>query len=279
MNPTTAYIAAYDLENAETSPAALKAIASVHVKHNVPATIFMVGRLLEVNPGEYEILRDDSLFDVESHTYSHRLLRDSVVHGAGVSLDVVETEITRANELLSSTFNKEITGFRTPCGFYQGLQGRKDVQEVLWRNGIRFVSSDLRGQLDTIPAPFTQPYWYEADGFPQLLELPGHDWHDNVLKGYGSVPALWPPIFPWGLPNRPPKTPEEEFETVYRHSIDHAIQQKLGYYSPIMHPWSIYRFNKEAKTIDLILSYAKRLGMEFLTYRQMYERLVEGDKG
>jgi peptidoglycan/xylan/chitin deacetylase (PgdA/CDA1 family) len=270
----TAYIAAYDLENEVLSPAALEVIADVHARHDVPATFFVVGRLLEVNPGKYEVLRDEELFDVESHTYSHGLLKNSVVHGEGVSLDVVETEVARAGELLSSTFNREIIGLRTPCGFYRGLQGRKDVLEVLWRNGIRFVSSDLRGRLDTLPAPFTQPYWYKEDGFPQLLELPGHDWHDNVLKGYGAVPAFWPPIFPWGLPRNPPETPEEEFEKVYRHSIDYAIEQDLTYYSPIMHPWSIYRFNKEAKTIDLILSHAKKRGMEFLTYRRMYERLI-----
>ena len=274
MSFKTVYIAAYDLENEELSPVALEAIAGVHARHNVPATFFVVGRLLEVNPGKYEVLRDEELFDVESHTYSHRLLKDSVVHGEGVPLDVVETEVARASDLLSSNLDREIIGLRTPCGFYQGLQGNRDVLEVLWRNGIRFVSSDLRGRLDTIPAPFTQPYWYKDDGFPELLELPGHDWHDNVLKGYGVVPAFWPPIFPWGLPSKPPETPEEEFEKVYRHSIDYAIEQNLTYYSPIMHPWSIYRFNKEAKTIDLILSYAKERGMELLTYRRMYERLI-----
>ena len=274
MSSKTAYVAAYDLENEKLSPEALEAIADVHARHSIPATFFVVGRLLEVNPGKYDALRDEELFDVESHTYSHKLLKESVVHGKGVSLDVVEAEVSRASDLLSSAFNREIIGLRTPCGFYRGLQGEKDVLEILWRNGIRFVSSDLRGRLDTLPAPFTQPYWYEEDGFPQLLELPGHDWHDNVLKGYGSVPAFWPPIFPWGLPSKPPETPEEEFEKVYRHSIDYAIEQDLTYYSPIMHPWSIYRFSKEAKTIDLILSYAKERGMEFLTYRWMYERLA-----
>ena len=274
MDLKTAYIAAYDLESTELSPMALEAIADIHVRHNVPATFFVVGRLLEVNPGKYEVLRDEKLFDVESHTYSHKLLKNSVVHGEGASLEVVETEIARANDLLSSTFDRDIIGFRTPCGFYRGLRGRKDVLEVLWRNGIRFVSSDLRGELDTIPAPFTQPYWYKEDGFPELLEMPGHDWHDNVLKGYGSVPTPWPPIFPWGLPNKPPETSEEEFEEVYKHSIDYAIEQNLTYYSPITHPWSVYRFNKEAKTIDLILSYAKERGMEFLTYKQMYERIA-----
>ena len=47
----TAYVAAYDLEREpEDSIPAAEAVTAVHRKHNVPATFFIVARLLEQEP-------------------------------------------------------------------------------------------------------------------------------------------------------------------------------------------------------------------------------------
>jgi len=268
----TTYIPAYDLELMETPISALETIVKIHKKYDAPATFFIVGQLIEKDPDKYKVLLDDELFDIESHTYSHKLLKDNLTCGNGVSLQEIEEEIAKASRLLRATFKREILGLRTPVGFHNGLQGEKRVLHILWENGVRFVSSHLMGPFDTVPSPLTQPYCYEEDGFPELLELPGHDWHDNVLKGYARVPMVWPPIFPWAVPRGIPQTPKEEFE-VYKASIDYAIKHGLTYYSPIFHPWSIYRFNPAAKTIDFLLGYARRKKMQISTYGRMYERL------
>lgn len=271
----TTYIPAYDLESMETPTSALETIVKIHKKYDAPATFFVVGSLLEENPNKYRTLLGDELFDIESHTYSHKLLKDHLTGGRGVSLEKANEEVAKASKLLKATFKKKILGLRTPWGFYKGLQGEKRILRILWENGIRFVSSDLMGPFDTVPAPLTQPYWYKKDGFPELLELPGHDWHDNVLKGYAKVPTLWPPIFPWSIPQRIPETSEEEFG-IHKPSIDYAIEQKLIYYSPVFHPSTIYRFDPEAGTIDLLLRYAKKKEMQISTYYEMYERIKEG---
>ncbi len=160
----TRYIPAYDLELMETPISALENIIKIHKKYNAPATFFIVGNLLEKDPDKYKTFLDDELFDIESHTYSHKLLKDHLIGGKGASLEEINEEVAKANRLLETTFKKKILGLRTPWGFYKGLQGEKRILRILWENGIRFVSSELMGPFDTIPAPLTQPYWYKKDG-------------------------------------------------------------------------------------------------------------------
>src|SRR5512145_764350 len=72
----THFIAAYDTEN----PACLEACAKirqVHEQYHFPATFFIVGkRLEEEGPSYRRTLGDCELFEIASHTYSHRMLRD-----------------------------------------------------------------------------------------------------------------------------------------------------------------------------------------------------------
>jgi len=256
----------------EVSVRAVKAIAKVHENHGAPATFFICGKVLEARRTEFRKILDDDLFDVQSHTYSHIDLRSA-------DLKKVKEEIQKTNELINSIFGKAVKGLRTPGGYYRGLQGRSDILSIIWESGIRFVSSDATGKHGTMPAPFNQPYWYAEDGFPELLEIPVQGWHDNLLKAYaplgGKVKTMviWPPITPWPLPKKPPRTPQEEF-AVHKKYLDYASENDM-IYSPAFHPWSIYRLNPEARTIDLILEYAKKKNMTIITYYDLYKELVE----
>jgi len=52
-----------------------------------------------------------------------------------------------------------------------GMQGHPDRLKILWDNGARFIGTDsARPPRAVMPAPFVQPYWYEKEGFPELLE-------------------------------------------------------------------------------------------------------------
>ena len=83
----TRYIAAYDTENIEHGVAAVGRLVALHKRHEIPATFFIVGRLLEKDGPEYRRLLDDPLFDVQSHSWSHQILKDSRPHGPAVSLE------------------------------------------------------------------------------------------------------------------------------------------------------------------------------------------------
>jgi peptidoglycan/xylan/chitin deacetylase (PgdA/CDA1 family) len=273
----TVFVSAYDLE-AEPSrslPAAA-AVAEVHRKHDVPATFFVVARLLEQFPAEYRRILSDDLFDIQCHSYSHARLKPTEGQAADQSAEVLHREIEVACQLVGEVFGQRPIGFTTPGGFTGGLRGEKPVLRALWEAGIRYVRSDARGPHETIPAPLTQPYTYAEDGYPELWELPPHDWHDNVLTHQTQlhIPAAWPPVLPWGLPARPPRDSREWFE-VYRQGVDWAASHDLIHYMPTFHPWSLWGFDR-CRGLDCLLGYAKGMGLEIVTCTELYRRLSSG---
>lgn len=270
----TTFLAAYDLESLEVGPAAAEAVAAVHRRHNQPATFFVVGRLLEQDGPRYREILDDPLFDIQTHTYSHRMLKTTGPHGPAVNLEEMEEEVARGKQLVEDTFERECLGLRPGCGFHQGFQGMPERLEILWRTGFRFVSSDARGPLDSIPNGLTQPYWYEADGYPELLEIPAHGWHDNVLKGYTQNITLFPPLYPFAIPDRVPTTVDEAFahEKLW---LDQALEEELEFFSPCMHPWSLYRFDPRIGTVDRMLTYVEERGLPVATFADFYRRRAD----
>ncbi|HIE08528.1 MAG TPA: hypothetical protein EYP65_01610 [Armatimonadetes bacterium] len=273
----TALLMAYDVDGDVRGfdPSEVEKIAEIHKEHGAPATFFILGRLLEAPEiaGRLKRALSGELFEVASHTYSHILLKDHPVHGQAPSLDKIEFEVKRACELIADVFGRDCLGLRSPCGFHRGLRGAPGVLRILWRNGIRYLSSDLRGPGDLLPSPVEKtPFWYDEEGFPDLLELPGHSWHDNVLKGITPHPILWPPPPGNFYPQRPPRTPEEEFE-VYKHELEYALDKGLPYYSPVLHPWSIGKVDKSMRLVDLLLSHAKGLGIPIMNFSMMADRL------
>lgn len=273
----TSYVFSYDVEHPQLCMEALPIIVEIHRQYNVPATFFLLGKVIEQSSRELqELLSNEPLFDIQSHTYSHKLLKDNAMHGSGISLEEMRMELELGKRLVEETFGVECIGFRTPCGFYKGMQGEVERLSVIWSCGFKFISSDARGPADSIPSGLQQAYWYDAEGFPQLLELPAHGWHDNVLKDPdGSLePRLmlpWPKLLPWGIPSRPTRTPEEELE-VQKVWIDRALRYQLDYISLVYHPHSIYRLSKDCRIIRLLIEHVLSLGMPTTTYSQLYHR-------
>jgi len=195
------------------------------------------------------------------------------MHGRGVSLAELRREIVRGRELVEEVFARPCIGIRTGCGFYRGFQGERERLAVIAEGGVKYLSSDLRGPGDSIPSGLQQAYWYDEEGFPNLLEMPGHGWHDNVLKSpsFNRLCLPWPVYVPWGIPNRPTQTPEEEFQ-VQRVWIDRAVALGLDYVSLIYHPHSLYRLSEDGRLLDLLMRYVKALGLPTTTYTALYQR-------
>ena len=123
------YIAAYDAEavypywepggamthegeKIELFPAGVRAVTRVHLELKLPATFFVVAKLLEnAGPEPVEIL-DHPLFDIQCHSYSH----------ANV-LQIAEDEVALQRELVDSkrriedTFGRPIIGFGLAAGW------------------------------------------------------------------------------------------------------------------------------------------------------------------
>ena len=269
------YLASYDLESVENCVAGARAVSAVHRRHELPATFFVVGRCLEQHGDELRGILDDDLFDLQSHTLSHALLRDSAVHGAGVDADGSRREILEGVRLVRDVLGRPCEGLRSPCGFTGGFRGMPGILAACREAGLEYVSSDARGPKDCLPAPLTRPYTYAEDGHPELWELPVQGWHDNVLKDFSlDHPCVtMPPEHPWCFPERKPETPEED-AAHHMVWIDKAAEAGLPFVSLAFHPWSVIRFDPEARELDIIFDGLGERGISVVTATEAARKLV-----
>ncbi|MCZ7643670.1 MAG: polysaccharide deacetylase family protein [Planctomycetota bacterium] len=272
----TTFIPAYDTECAGRCLEACRTIVPLHRELGVPATFFLVTKLLEgAERKPYQELLGQPDFEVGSHTVTHPLLRDHpALNGKGVAWERVVDEVTRSKATIEDAFGRACEGFRSPCGFDDGLAGAPELVELVARTGYTYSSCLGWGPLYTLPVPLYQARTYAELGQPDLWEFPLHGWHENVLKGHNATPArflLWPPVYPEHHVPGYVKTPEEEFE-VLRFFIDKALEQELEYVTPIWHPWSLGKFDPEMKMLRMTFEYVRSRGCAFGTFRELRAR-------
>ena len=275
-NSQTMYIAAYDTESPKCL-AAVKKIVEIHKRFRMPATFFIVGKRLEENTEEYLRLLDNPLFEIGSHTWSHKLLRDNPFCGPAVSDEEKRYEIFESKAIIERVFKRECVGFRPACAFDNALTGAPNVLEMVKKAGYKYVSSLAWGPDYSLPAPLNQPFNYQADGFSELWELPAHGWHENLLKNNNKMGpkriTLWPPEMPEAIPANFIKTPKEEFD-IDKIFLDKAMKEKMKFVSLIWHPWSLDAFDPDMKMLELVFAYVQKKGFNTCTYSDLYKSLA-----
>jgi len=278
----TRWLAAYDTEMSghrkprPDVPGCLEAcrrIVEVHRRHGMPATFFIVGNVLEESPEEFRNLLDDPLFEVASHGWSHRPLRDHPVCGPAAAPDEIREEIERGVASVASVFGRPCRGFRPGFGFAEGLRRAPELLGLLARSGVRYVSSVLWGEDYSLPAPVRQPFTYAQEGYPALREIPACGWHENLLKGSNRVfgqgarrVVLFPAPFPEAVPPGYVATPEEEFRYNNRFFIDRALAEGSGHVTLVWHPWSLALFDPGMRMLELTFRYVRERGLEPSTF-------------
>jgi len=276
----TRYIAAYDTE----APACLTAcrkIVEVHKRFEMPATFFVLGKTLDANPAEYRKLLDDPLFEIASHTYTHQMLRDNEFCGSAVSMDERRKEIFKGKEAVERIFERPCIGMRPGCGFDNALRGEPKVVGLIQEAGFRYVSSLLWGPDYSLPALLRGPFNYGAEGFPDIWELPGHGWHENLLKDHNRWGprrlTLWPSPFPEAIPEGFCETPADEFK-VNKVFLDKALETDKPFVSLIWHPWSLAKFDPDMRMLELTFAHVRRLRLRPCTYAELYGHISGSDK-
>ncbi len=249
----------------------IAAVVEVHRNKNLPATFFLVAKLVETAAAELRAMLDDPLFDLQCHSYTHADIMQIVDDDHALKLELIDSK-----HLLEDTFGREVIGFTTPAGFPEGLRKQKRQLEVLWNAGYRYVRSIGMGPFNTIPAPLTQPFWYADDGYPDFLELGLHAWHDNVLSGQPFA-VHWPPLLPWGYPSKMPETAHEMY-AAYAPGIEYIVNNNLMTYVPCFHPWSVYRVDRKALHIELLLTHAMQR-MQVLSCTEFYKLARRSSNG
>jgi peptidoglycan/xylan/chitin deacetylase (PgdA/CDA1 family) len=272
----TVFVPAYDVEASKCLPACRK-IVELHRQFDVPATFFIVGKMLEANPTEYRELLSNSAFEVASHTYSHKLFLDHPICGSAASSEQIRTEILQGKASVEHVFKGSCLGLRPVCGFPDGLKGAPDALRLTSQTGFRYVSSILWGPDFSLPAPLNRPFRYSAEDCPDLWELPGHGWHENVLKGNTRIGIrrllLFPPPLPEMVPSTFIKTPDEEFKFNNKPMIDRAVSEDAPYVSLVWHPWSLGAFDPEMKMLDMTFRYLQKIGLRAASFSEVLSLL------
>lgn len=285
----THFIAAYDTERRRGAEdhcppcvEACRPIVAMHKRHQMPATFFIVGRVLEQSAEEFKRLLDDPLFEIASHTWSHRMLKDNPFCGRAIRLEQARVEIVRGRQAVEKHFpDRPCLGLRPGCSFVDGLHNAPELLQMIVDAGFRYTSSQAWGPDFTLPAPLTQRYTYADEGHGELIEFPCHGWHDNVLK-IMSGPGRWseprrliafPPTFPEAIPPGPIREPEEEFRFNCKVIIDRATRDALEYVTPIWHPWSLAAFDPEMRMLDMTFRYVREKGLTATTFARLYEQV------
>lgn len=259
----------YDVEDKGPGPitaAFLERASEIHSQLGVPATLFVVGRTLEQNVAEFQAVAREKIFDIQQHTYSHKLLKtvyidngESIHVVRGIGLDEIKDEISRANGVLSEVLGIDCMGLTGPWGYYRGLRDRPDILEILREEGIRFCRTDSRNEHDWHPVSMDlQPYWYEPVGFPEILEIPTHGWHDCVIRE--SVVG-WENLEGWVNSVKP--------------YLDRAAATG-EIFSHCQHDWSSTRADPRMTATEEILSYALEIGLRIISYHDYYEERLRG---
>ena len=250
------------------SLAALDVIASILDEYQIPATFFVLGRLLDHAGSKYaKRLGQRENFDIQSHAYSHHSLMPG-----GLSLAELDDEMKRTNELIKKFFDVEPIGLKGPGGYYKGMQGYSDRLKILWNNGMRFLGADSVGPPGAVmPALFTQHYWYEKEGFPELLEIPATGFHCTYLLRTIGDPLGWKNKvgFATGeILEELPNNPDEQI-SVRQKEFQYAIDNDLVY-APSFHPWSIYRFDEELRCLRFLVQMARDNNVPIKSFKEYY---------
>jgi len=253
----------YDVESPDdnVTSAFLKHVNEIHTSLGVPATLFIRGQNLERNPVAFEAVAANPLLDLQQHTYSHMLLKsvcqcneEGVTLFRGGTLAEVRADVAKASDLLREYCGVECIGLTGPYTYYRGLSDRPDILEILWEMGIRYTRTFGRNEHDWMPVPLGwQPFWYEPQGFPEMLEVMTHGWHDCLLR----------PLCGWNH--------LDEYLDLVKPLIDQAVAEDLVF-SHCAHDHSSIREDPEMTIMACILDHAQAKGLTIISYKQYYEK-------
>jgi peptidoglycan/xylan/chitin deacetylase (PgdA/CDA1 family) len=254
------YRAALDPESTRRGVALL---ARLHDELQAPCTFFLCGRTLLHALDAIEPLAASPLFDIQQHTYSHVVFRDVRYRASAAENEAVlpETppvalreELTFTSELIRKYLGRDCIGLRTPFGYYRGLRGRADLLQIVAETGHRFVTSWGRNEQNGNPTPWVQPFGYEEEGFPDLLEIPFQFWLDGIwfdVHGYGEGRA---------------------FRTALEGAVDEIAEQDLVF-ATAFHEWCALEANEEETGwIRGLIEHAQKRGVEIMSYADYWGR-------
>lgn len=225
---------------------------------------FVVGRVLEQEKVDWlmELLKDGH--SLGNHTYDHVHMKAHrpedlqyrfqrapwLIEGKGLK-EVIAENIRMTGAAMKARLGITPEGFRTPGGFPNGLEDRKDLQELLLSQGFTWVSS--RYPAHPLGSPGEEPSAEVIEGiaiaqlqaqpfvYPSgLVEVPMSPISDIVAFRNGR----------WKL---------EPFLMAIRAAVEWAIEHRAAF-DFLAHPSCLGVMDPELKAIDLIAGVVEKAG-------------------
>jgi peptidoglycan/xylan/chitin deacetylase (PgdA/CDA1 family) len=251
-----------NLQDRKYALSGLELILKIHKKYKVSATVFVLGKLLELCKNEVTKLISRYKIDIQQHTYSHILFKEDKNRSKKpASLSDIKYEIKITNDLIKDYLEVDAIGLSTPIGYYGGLKSEKEVLKFLKKEVFKFVKSDSRDIGNKLPGPFMvngkikQPYFYNNG----IFELTGQGWHDCVIKG----------LIPHELPPKIANNPIEEL-LYYLNDLKFAQNNQNQIYSPSFHPWSIAMRDPTEYVIESLIKYSIKNNIVVISAKDFY---------
>nr|MDO8085169.1 polysaccharide deacetylase family protein [Candidatus Sigynarchaeum springense] len=255
----------YDVEsdNARTTGLFIAAMTRVHEARGVPCTLFLKGKTLEKSAKHIKRLVGNPLFDLQQHTYSHLVFkriecycyRGKEIYGKDEPIDAIQKEVEKASQVCQKKLGFRPIGMTTPFAFYKGLTDRPDILKVLHDAGIRFTRSWGRNEEGYNPVPLdVQPFFYDEQGFPDMLECPANGWQDCIWRQEHGYKNRW----------------DEKFNA----DLDEAAARGR-YICLCQHDWSSIQEDPQMAMTAAIIDHARAAGARILSYKALYEEKMK----
>jgi len=258
----------YDVEKPTECRDFLERMADIHEQMDAPCTVFALGSCLAAEPDAFEQAADCSRIEIAQHTWSHIPLKTVVMEDAsgvevvrGAEPAQIEDEVQRTCKAIESICGVTCYGITGPWTYYRGLSDRPDLLDILHNCGIRYLRCYGRNEHDCQPVSVAlQPYWYSAQGYPDMLECMVHGWNDAYLRSRLT----------WGN--------LRGFLDQMKQDMDAAAEDHLVF-SWCAHDWSSLREDPGLTLVRGVLTYALDIGMEVLSYGQYWARMEAARTG
>ena len=244
----------------------------------VPVTWFLTGATLERYPDVFREVDRGGLIELQAHTYGHILLKTVLmripdgltVHDStgwhvqrGAPVEEVDGDLARCQKVFQAVLGRRAAALTTPWAYYRGLGDRPDLLEIVAAHGFRALRSFGRNQDDSLPVPLDwQPFFYEPQGFPDILECMIHDYQDD---------SYWKELAR--------SSEGGDYLQHLKKVVDRTAAEDLTLsLCSHDHSWATKEIRNEKQGwMRSILEYALGLNVRFLTiseyYREMHDRL------
>jgi peptidoglycan/xylan/chitin deacetylase (PgdA/CDA1 family) len=175
---------------------------------DVRATWYVTGKAMERYPDLFRQVDAGGLVDLQSHTYSHILLKTVLTEippgrtvcnttgrwflQRGGTNEQIDQDLARCQQVFQDVLGRKAVALCGPWNYYRGLGDRPDLLEIVHRHGFRILRTAGRNERDGLPVPMEwQPFFYEVQGFPDVLEILVHDYQDDYqFMEFNGLPDI-----------------------------------------------------------------------------------------